>query len=64
MKGRRDGTFPRTNGRHPGPREAGTSEEIIPKPEGEFANESVVKIPKVVQAFFSQSLLVYQSGQR
>ena len=58
-KGRRNGTFPRTNGRHPGCQEAGTTEKIIPEPEGIFVNESVVYIPmKVfwVFLFFFQSL--------
>lgn len=40
-KGRKNGTFPRIHGRHPGCQEAGTTEKIIPKPEGEFHNESV-----------------------
>lgn len=42
VKGRRNGTFPRINGRHPGREAAGTTEKIIPVPEGTFTNESVV----------------------
>lgn len=34
VKGRRNGTFPRINGRHPGCQAAGTLDKIILTPEG------------------------------
>lgn len=64
-KGRRNGTFPRINGRHPGCRAAGTTEKIVPQPEGRFVHQSVVYILMKVVLCLLQSLGVErQSDER